>query len=278
MPPTALTPVLVAQSDARLVALARQGHGRAFEVLIRRYRPQLLAHCRRIAPAHAAEDALQRALMGAWLALQNGAEVRTVRSWLHRVVHNAALRARASAGRAADVTDVQLSVEGPERQAERRHELREALGALALLPEQQREALLLTAVEGESYDDAAQWLGVSTGAVRGLVARTRATLRAAAAAVVPTPLLSWLLRRAKAGGFRAPAGAASAPAVGGMVVKGGAVLVAAGATAGAVAHLALPTRVAPPAVRIARTPTHLRRLTSAADAAASRWREWPSRA
>ncbi len=242
MTPIALTPVLVTQSDARLVALAQQGHERAFEVLVRRYRPQLLAHCRRILSADAAEDALQHGLIGAWLALQNGSEVRMVRAWLHRVVHNAALRARAAAGPDAIVADDQLAVEGPEGQIERRHDLREALSALAMLPEHQREALLLTAVDGESYDDAAEWLGVSPTSLRGLVSRARAALRAAASAVLPPPLLGWLLGRARHGGHPLASGAAGAPAAGGMVVKGGALLLAIGAAAGGVAHVAFPGR------------------------------------
>jgi hypothetical protein len=52
--------VLRAQSDARLVELARDGHERAFEALVHRYRKLLLSYCRRFLLSEArAEDALE---------------------------------------------------------------------------------------------------------------------------------------------------------------------------------------------------------------------------
>jgi hypothetical protein len=39
---------LQTQSDAKLVAMAHDGHERAFEVLVRRYRRQLLAYANRL--------------------------------------------------------------------------------------------------------------------------------------------------------------------------------------------------------------------------------------
>jgi RNA polymerase sigma factor (sigma-70 family) len=238
-----LTPALLAQSDTRLIELARAGHERAFEALVRRYRRELLAHCRRILPADSAEDAVQHGLMGAWTALQNGTEVRGARAWLHRVVHNAALRSLAIAGGHAELTDVQLGTDGPEEQLIRREDLRDTLHALASLPELQREALVLTTVEGQSYESVAEMLGLSQTSLRGLIYRARASMRAAASAVVPLPLLSGLLargRQASAAARLTAASSAGAPAaLGGLLTKGGAVVLAVGAAAGGVgvAHL-----------------------------------------
>ena len=50
--------LLRTQSDARLVALAREGHERAFEAIVERYRRQLLRTCRRVLAEARAEDAL----------------------------------------------------------------------------------------------------------------------------------------------------------------------------------------------------------------------------
>src|SRR5487761_1803543 len=92
MSPSVSIRLLLTQSDARLVALAGEGHERAFEALVQRYRRPLLLYCRRLLlPDERAEDALQQALMQAWLALRRGVEVSDVRSWLYRVVHNTAL-------------------------------------------------------------------------------------------------------------------------------------------------------------------------------------------
>ncbi len=84
---------LQTQPDGRLVELARAGHERAFEALIQRYRRPLLNYCRRITASEAsAEDALQQALLQAWVALSTGTvEVRDARAWLYRIVHNVAV-------------------------------------------------------------------------------------------------------------------------------------------------------------------------------------------
>ena len=83
---------LQTQPDQRLVELARAGHERAFEALVRRYRGPLLAYCRRVAPRGTPpEDILQQGLLLAWRAVSGGAEVRDARAWLYRIVHNVAI-------------------------------------------------------------------------------------------------------------------------------------------------------------------------------------------
>ena len=94
MSPTLPQRPLRVQSDARLLELARRGETPAFEALVRRYRKQLLGYCRRLGMGDAqAEDALQQGLLHAWRALRRGDEVNDVKSWLYRIVHNAALDA-----------------------------------------------------------------------------------------------------------------------------------------------------------------------------------------
>jgi DNA-binding CsgD family transcriptional regulator len=110
---------------------------------------------------------------------------------------------------------------------ERRVAVREALGDVAALPRMQREVILMTAVDGRSNEETASALGVTHGAVRGLLYRARTTLRDAAAAIAPQPPLvwagSWLGRLAPGGGRLAelsvPAGGAD---MGGVLVKGAA--------------------------------------------------------
>src|ERR1700704_2525555 len=86
--------LLAAQSDQRLSALAGEGHERAFEALVHRYRRPLLRYCRRLRLSDArAEDVLQQAFLQAWLAFARGAEVRDVRAWLYPIVHNVRINA-----------------------------------------------------------------------------------------------------------------------------------------------------------------------------------------
>ncbi len=228
--------LLRTQSDERLVALARAGHERAFEVIVQRYRGLLLRSARRYLSDARAEDAVQQAFLAAWSALQRGDEVRDLRPWLYRIVHNTALNAlRASGYDDAELPDgLAVSVD----EVERREDARDALSGLAALPVRQREALLRVAVEGRPQGEVARELGVSEGAVRQLVHRARLTLRAAATAVVPLPLASWA---AGATG----AGAPTADRVAELVAGAGASALA--AKAGTVAVIAT-TAVATPVI------------------------------
>jgi len=84
---------LQTQPDKKLIELAQAGHERAFEALIQRYRRELLRYCRRLSTSEAgAEDALQQALLQAWVSLsQTETPVREARAWLYRIVHNVAI-------------------------------------------------------------------------------------------------------------------------------------------------------------------------------------------
>src|SRR6478609_3952357 len=94
MSPSVSVRLLLSQSDARLLAFARAGHERAFEALVQRYRRPLHNYCRRLLLSdERAEDALQQALLQAWLSLRAGTEVAEARPWLYRIVRNAAVNA-----------------------------------------------------------------------------------------------------------------------------------------------------------------------------------------
>ena len=223
--PSPSVALLRTQTDERLVALAAGGHERAFEATVERYRRQLLRHARRYLPEGRAEDALQQALLSAWTGLRRGDDVRELRPWLHRIVHNTSLNALRASG--YDYDELRETLEGsggPAELAERRAVVRGTLAGLAGLPERQREALLQIAVEGRSQDEVAEELGLSQGAVRQLVHRARTALRSAATAVVPLPLATWLAT-AGAGGGATLAKAGAVAVLAGGAVAGPAVVV-----------------------------------------------------
>ena len=241
MSPSVSVRLLLTQSDSRLVEFARAGHERAFEALVQRYRRPLLGYCRRLLLSEErAEDAVQQALLGAWLALRAGTEVNDVKPWLYRIVHNAALNALRVSG--YDYCRLSESLSGanaPQEDLDRRIAVREALAGLAALPQMQREALLRTAVEGGTHQQVARELGLSEPALRGLVYRARTALRAAASAVIPPPLVSWALGSSGRGApvlerlAELGAGGGSA-GMAGLLVKGGAVAVTASVLAGGI--------------------------------------------
>src|SRR4051812_31455070 len=218
--------LLRTQSDARLLELAREGHERAFEAIVERYRRPLLRACRRVLPEARAEDAVQQALVAAWTALERGYEVRELRPWLFRIAHNTALnQLRVSGYDHDELLDGLRGGAALEDELERRIVVRATLAGVAALPERQRQALLRIAVEGRAQEDVAAELGVSEGAVRQLVHRARGRLRAAATAVTPMPLAVWM---ADLAGGAATAGGVTATAV----KAGAAVVLATGAAAG----------------------------------------------
>jgi RNA polymerase sigma factor (sigma-70 family) len=230
--------LLRTQSDERLIALARAGHERAFEAIVERYRKPLLRHGRRLLSSEArAEEAVQQALMAAWAALQRGDDVRHLSGWLHRIVHNAALNSLR--GERDDWAELREWLEGagaPDDEFERREMVRATLANLAALPTRQREALLRIAVEGESAEAVGSSLGLTEGAVRQLLYRARTALRAAATAVTPWPIASWLARvEPVTAGVADLAGGAGSAGVGALLAKAGVVaVVAGGAVAGPV--------------------------------------------
>ena len=239
--PSPSSVLLRTQSDERLVVLARNGHERAFEAIVERYRGALLRAARRYLPDARAEDALQQAYLSAWSALQRGDEVRDLRAWLYRIVHNTALNQLRVGG--YDYAELEESLRGgeaPQEEMERRAVVRQTLTGLAALPDRQREALLKIAVEGRSQEEVARALGVSEGAVRQLVHRARLTLRAAATALVPMPLAEWAAAAGASG-----AGAPTAERIAELVAGAGAsAFVAKAATVGVIAT----TAVAGPAI------------------------------
>ena len=193
MTPHISVSLLGTQSDERLASLAGSGHERAIEAIVERYSKALTRYAQRFLGEARAEEVVQAAFLSAWSALTTGTEVRDLRPWLYRIVHNGALNAmnRSESGdlELIEATDGALS---PHAILEQNEEVRSALNVIAELPERQRAALLAVAVDGRAHADVAADLGVSDAGVRQLVRRARVQLRTAATALTPLPLALWL--------------------------------------------------------------------------------------
>jgi RNA polymerase sigma factor (sigma-70 family) len=186
-------PVLSTQSDERLVDLVRAGSESAFETIVERYRRALMRYVSRLLPPERAEDVVQQAFVNAYEAMHRDSAELNLRPWLYRIAHNTALNALRDRGLRHDELDERLDgVERPDQSLERRQGLRDVLVAVQALPERQRDAILLRELEGRSYEEIALALGVTDGAVRQLLNRARNSLRSAAAALTPMPLLTRL--------------------------------------------------------------------------------------
>src|SRR5690242_14317289 len=224
MTPLLSTPLLRAQSDRRLAALAADGHDRAFEAIVERYRRPLQRYLRRLLSEALAEDVLQATFVRAWQALHAGTDVRDLRPWLYRIAHNQALNALRAAGSALPEVPG-LAATSTELEVERREQLRATLDGIEALPDRQRAALLAVAVADRPHADVARELGLSDGALRQLLLRARTALRAAATAITPYPLMTWVASGQDLGAARVAEVAAGAGGAG-VAIKASAALIA----------------------------------------------------
>ena len=213
-------------------------------------------------PGAAAEDAVQQTFINAYRALSSDAGQAPValRPWLYRVARNAALNVARDPQ--AELDELPESLDGvrrPDEVVQARERFQRVVGAVNQLPPKQRQVIVRHALDGESHERIASDLGMSAGSIRQLVHRARRTVREAAAALLPTPLLRFLPLGADAA--EVGSGAALAKVAVAVVVVGA----AGGGAAGVVKHEAdkpavAETRKAPerpaarkaPAVTVAR--------------------------
>jgi RNA polymerase sigma factor (sigma-70 family) len=170
-------PLLRLRTDDQLVALFRAGHDEAFGVIHDRYRQRLFAYARQMLSGSRsdAEDVLQDVFLRAYDALRADRRPIALRAWLYRVAHNRCIdQIRRPSPAPEDIYELNRGVPSdPMAEAERREDLRRLIADVRALPEQQRSALLMREMEGLSYNDLAEALGVTVPAIKSLLVRAR---------------------------------------------------------------------------------------------------------
>ncbi|MFQ5747603.1 MAG: RNA polymerase sigma factor [Gemmatimonadota bacterium] len=179
-----------ALGDAELVSATLRGSDDAFAVLVGRYKDLLFRHAERMTGrADDAEDIVQAAFIKGYRNLRTCRNPERVGSWLFRIGANACkdyLKSR----RRSDVSleeapDLRSDGEDAD-EAVRRGRLRQAIdAALQRLAEDQREAFVLKHVEGRSYAEMSELLGVTVPALKMRVHRAREELQELLRAVAP---------------------------------------------------------------------------------------------
>jgi RNA polymerase sigma-70 factor (ECF subfamily) len=154
--------------EAELVRRAQLGSSAAFEQLVHRRGPQLYRYLVvRLRDEPDALDALQETLTAAWQGLPGLKRSAKFWPWLCGIASNkAADAARARVRTTEREIEVEASASGV-------LEIREAVAAL---PEQFRQVLLLRYLLGLSEDEVAQTLGIRVGTVKSRSARARKAL------------------------------------------------------------------------------------------------------
>jgi len=171
------------RTDDNLVARFRLGDDDAFEVIDERYRPALLAYARQMLGwSNAdAEDALQEVLLRAYSALRRDDRPVTLRAWLYRIAHNYCIdQVRRPVPAPCDLYDVSRPANhDPVVVVEQHETFARIVSDIQRLPEQQRSAILMSAVDGMRYVEIAAALEISEPAVKSVLNRARRSLLAA---------------------------------------------------------------------------------------------------
>ena len=168
--------------DATLVKRARDGDPRAFSELVRRHQSAVYRSCYRVLrDAEDAEDASQEAFLRAYRKLDTFREHSEFKTWLVRVAINLSLNERSTRrkhlhediGR-AELVPVPEAPEAELVQAEAASQVRDAL---RLVRPDHRAAIVLHDLEGLTYQQSAEHLGVAEGTAKSWVHRGRERLK-----------------------------------------------------------------------------------------------------
>jgi RNA polymerase sigma-70 factor (ECF subfamily) len=177
---SAAPPVPEADADQEIIARVLAGSKDAFGILIQRYSDPLYRHALGMTGSpDVAEDILQSSFIKAF---QHLGEVRgRFDAWVFRIVANACkdwLKNIRRTHVSYEEDDQPSSLSTPEEEMDR-NELRTDLEyALSRLPESLREAFVMKHVEGRSYEEMAELLETTVGALKMRVHRAREALQA----------------------------------------------------------------------------------------------------
>src|SRR5438105_3088193 len=157
---------------------------RAFETLYRKYVKDVYHYALALLrnPADA-EDVTQTTFMNAYRAYRRGDRIEKPQNWLIKIAHNVARTRYARSSRRVKEVPLDDHVDQLAVPEEERPNVAGVLRALGRLPFNQRAALVMRELEGRSYGEIADTLGVSVAAVETLIFRGRRSLRVRASAL-----------------------------------------------------------------------------------------------
>lgn len=182
MPRSRISRYVTPESDARLVARAREGDPAAFEDLVHRHIDAAYAVAlAELADARDAEDAVQDSFITALERLEDCRDGAAFGAWLRQIVRNRARsvrrRERVRQTDSLETVAWAASTQSPQRDLERIR-LRERLeAALRMLPEVQRAVVLMHDLEGYRHREIAAELELPEGTVRSHLFFARRALR-----------------------------------------------------------------------------------------------------
>lgn len=176
-------------SDEELAARAQSGNEAAFNAVMRRHKGWLYNFIRRyVGNSEDAYDILQESFVAAWRGFGTYDPGRPFRSWIRQIALNKCRdhgrkmtlrRLFQGAMPAHDVAPSTARWANPQDSVDANRALAQLDAAIAALPRSLKEPLILTAIEGLSYHEASQLLGVTSKAIETRLYRARNRLGSA---------------------------------------------------------------------------------------------------
>ena len=173
--------------DELLLRRAQRGDPEAFSQLMERLEQMVWRVCwHYTGDREAASDCGQDAMVRIWRGLESYRGDCAFESWVYRIAANCCMDWLRKKKRDRSVSiepmkeqgfDPADTSPGTEEQVVAADERRSLRESIALLPEDQREALVLTQLERVPYEEAARMLGVSEGTVKSRVNRAKTRLK-----------------------------------------------------------------------------------------------------
>jgi RNA polymerase sigma factor (sigma-70 family) len=177
-------------SDHRLVAAVRGGDDRAFEALYQRYQRRIYAYVLGMVKDHGrAEDVTQEVFVSALRRMRATDRPIAFKPWIYEIAKNACIDAfrRSKRGEEvsfdaegglgpADQTRLVARDPAPEAAVAAKHDLETLCGAFGGLSESHHEILVLRELEGLTYEQIGERMGLTRPAVESTLFRARRRL------------------------------------------------------------------------------------------------------
>src|SRR5436190_10252567 len=187
---SAAHPPVAGRSDHQLVSLVRAGDDRAFEELFARYRRRITAYVYGMVSDHGrAEDITQEVFVSALRRMRDTERPIAFRPWIYEIAKNACIDAFRRRSRAEEVSltsddglhggdhlRLVSSTPAPEETIEVKQRLDHLCGAFGGLSEAHHQILVMRELEGLSYREIGERMGLSRPAVESTLFRARRRL------------------------------------------------------------------------------------------------------
>ena len=178
------------EQEAAVIQAVLDGDINAYELLVKEYEKNVYnLALRMVGNSEDAADMSQEAFIKAYNSLTSFRGGSKFSVWLYRIVSNVCLDYLRSRGRRQTVSlstenddgeDVEIDIadetQSPERLLDRRLTRDAVRRGLAALPPEHRQILLLREIQGLSYDEIADALGIEAGTVKSRIFRARKKL------------------------------------------------------------------------------------------------------